>query len=1177
MVATVGIVFRLTEFAVRNFKRIEGSITKMEKAAEKGEASTRKFNVAMSALASGAAVGLVIAAKKAADLEDVLARLETVTRSTTQSMSTSMAGAEASARKFSTEYAVTAEKVIDAQFQLATAGVAVEEQIVGVQAAFKLAEATVGDFTQTTALLGQFLNTFGKNVELGYLTPLAKMQRLTDVVSSTVQRFQVTLPVLAQGFKFIIGPATQLNLKFEEVAVSLGILNTAGFRGTLAGTALSNMFNKLGRAVEKLDLDPSQFQDLTGNLKSMASFLRAVNEALADTSPIEAQSKLIEVFDIRAGRVIKTLANNVDALERLSNEFEVAKGATERMAATIQSTTSKELGKFINTIQNMGTSIGKVLNSFLRPFIVALNAIIKPIAMFVEQNRFLVTMLALVATGLAAASLASLAWFAATKLLVGVNILLNRTLFVGNAMMLGAAIRTKALAFWNGVLAIKMTLVALAATSVIGTLQALAVAFGIVGIVIAAATALFFFGKALVSFLFGSKSANLELTTQKKKLQELKSQYTDSTSKVRSLASEMKRLGRISRLGGNVINPEDFLGDSGLAKEAAKLLAQDLVKNTKDAIDTATKNIGTIGIFDQIAKQLSSEGAPKALVQKLSKALQQGLGEIQLFDPKDSKKSLQELIGENLDDLASATDLALRSVTVDIGSTIAIFKKLEASTEFIRAAGPESFFGSLLDEASLDAQNKRIELISKNLVALGNIDALAGPINDLKTLGFHANLTGEALENMQEEARIAGTDVGKAVKALTDRMQQQSAIAEKLRPSILGITGAWRRYQEATSRVRTSTTRLDSTLTQLEKGIKTTEQAVPKINKRLAEMRSEQDKLQKLSRILTLRLERLALVSKDAGATTVEEIKKIQKQLLSTEGQLGEIEININAGEIRKDLAKAFKGLTGFDIGSEIGKSIKKTSSVIQSSIADVLTGAIDNADFAMRMQNSLRKAMAGRAAIQIGNLFATKFINGIENRQQKFDTIFTKVLERLKPRLDNLLDAGKIQQAGQLMETAMDSVAMATTGIGLGLQEANKQAGDLEKQLNKISIAQLTANSRDKAFLNELVELTKATPKSVQQNIEQQARIAKFIQRAHAAGADEAVTFGERRLEILQDIKSDTKIQIDISSTGSKRVRDHVTKEEMDQIIKEVRAGLMEQVDEQVRQLEDQMNNLPR
>ena len=380
------VAFRVAELASAPLRRISDATVRLAGNASILTSEARAANASILALgaASGAAIGAM--SVSASQLEDALARLATATETNTGTIQGALDNAEASARAFSENFSTSAEEVIKAQFRLATAGVPVSEQIEATQGAFKLATATMGEFTVAAELLGSFLNTFGRTAELSFLSPTQKVAKITDIASSAVQKYQLDLDNLNDSLKFLVGPATTLGLPVAEVFGFAGALNTAGFRGTLAGTAISNAFNKIDKAVEELDLDVTAFTDAQGNLKSFGAFLDEVERSMSKMTSIERQSKAIQVFDIRAGRAINTLINMKASVAAFVAESEAAVGVTDRLAGIIESTTSAQFAQLGNVIQNTATYLGAQFNNSFKTMLPALKSAAQALRGFVGEN-----------------------------------------------------------------------------------------------------------------------------------------------------------------------------------------------------------------------------------------------------------------------------------------------------------------------------------------------------------------------------------------------------------------------------------------------------------------------------------------------------------------------------------------------------------------------------------------------------------------------------------------------------------------------------------------------------------------------------------------------------------------------------------------------------------------------
>lgn len=1120
---SVGITFRLTEFAVRNFNRIDTAITKMQKAAARGTSATKSFNVAMTATGTVAAINLGAAAVKAAELEDALARLETVTASSSQTIGTSLKQAESAARQFSTEYSASASEIISAQFEIATAGVAVEEQVVATQGAFKLAQATVGDFTQTAQLLGQFLNTFGTSVQFGYLDPMTKVERITDVLATTVQRFQATLPVLAEGFKFIVGPARQLNLKLEEVSVALGILNTAGFRGTLAGTALSNMFNKLERAVERLDLDPTKFQDLEGNLTGLADFMQEVNKAMANMTPLEGQIKLIEVFDIRAGRVIKTLADSADALERHSTELEIARGATERMAKIVETTSSKSFKQFINSITNIGTSIGKVVNGALQPLFRSLTFVANAVGGFIERNNVLITSLATLAT---VTLLANAAVFLTTSIVKALTIAYRALTGAKAADTAATAANTAALGANTAAAAAN----AAGALRLISMLGRAAVALGViarvVGIIIAAATVvsvLVAIGVAIAGVVVGFDLFSTAVEKSQAKIRAIREQFVDTASAARSLAAEIGRLGKAEALGVRApIARGDSLGRTRVAVLAAEKFAQDPAIDLAEALRQAFAEIGQKGILKDAVTLMLGDAATLSNVEINTKALEGIIRDIELFDPNAVDLSPFEKSEMALKTLAKATDVAKRAIVGDASEIVDAFTKIEnkfRTAEGFRLGG---FTEQFQEEFSLAIEN-----VVKQIDTLGQIPGLQKFVEDMRSLGVRADMPDDELEKFVNMVNTLGTVQRRVFMEGEKLIRGLGARYIELAPGISVITSRYDQYAQSVLRARTATTRLTSQTERLQKGLDTTDESLPKIAKRFNELQQAFEQAEEFAALEPLiqakidELKRAGLFVPKALQDALEESQAASRKAL-------EIQVTIDREKLNVELAKSFKALTGIEIGEQVAKNIKAAGSAIEGALTSVITQAVKRQEGVINFNDSLKRLAGERAAGIVSDLVGAAFV-GSEDRLKQFEVGVIKTMANAKSIIDEAFRSGDQELALELIRQSVERVANETLGISLNMKKSTEEASKLQEKLNSLTVDQLLADSPGEARFLDMIQRALEGPQTLPGLEKQAQRLVEITRMAQSTGfSDSAKRAGEELEDVLNRIDK-MKLEVDV------------------------------------------------
>ena len=381
-------------------------------------------------------------------LENALARLGTVAERTSTSLDTDLQSSLQNARAWSSQHVQSATEVVDAQFQLVTAGLTVKESLEGVSTAAVLATATGERLAGTAQLLASLFNTFGQTGSLATRDTQQAFVEMGDSIASTMQQFQVTLGPLAQGLAFVTGQAVQLGLSLNEVNVSLGILNTAGIKASNAGTGLQNVFIRMDDAIQKLNLDVNEFTDSAGNFTSIADFIEEVNRQLEGLTQMEKVLEIQRTFGQRAARTILVLGSQVEMLRKTTHAFDQSSGAAKRMQEIMERTTGSRLKIAVNNLKNLAQTIGQSLVPMLKGLADSFSGVLKLFTAATAKNPALVA--AFIALGGAAVIVTgAMLGFKAILVLVGKQALITASMLgvlkaafvaIAGPLAIGAAI-----------------------------------------------------------------------------------------------------------------------------------------------------------------------------------------------------------------------------------------------------------------------------------------------------------------------------------------------------------------------------------------------------------------------------------------------------------------------------------------------------------------------------------------------------------------------------------------------------------------------------------------------------------------------------------------------------------------------------------------------------------------
>jgi TP901 family phage tail tape measure protein len=1134
MATSFFVVMRMTEQISRPLRRMADAANVMGGAAGRLSNEFAALNgifVGFAATVVTATGATVVSATK---LEDALARLETVTSSTTKTMDTALLDATDSARRFSTQYTASITEFLDAQFEIGTAGIPVKEQIEATSSAFLLAKATVGDFTNAAQLLGSFLNTFGKTAEFNYLNPAEKMEAITDRLSVAVQKFQVTLPVLAESFKFITGPASTLNLNYAEMNAALGLLNTAGFRGTLAGTALSNMFNKLDRAVDKLNLDPTKFTDLNGELTSLAAFLDEVNRALGDKTSLEQQNILVDVFDIRAGRVIKTLLGNVDALKRFSSELDVSSGATKRMADIIENTASAKFTKLVHTISATAMILGQNLLPLIGWVSEKLTFLIDVIGRWMTRNGTVIaTILSVSAALLGLGTAVAATYFIISRISTGLTALIagSETLtrivrplvvvygFLSNVFR---AIAVSVVLFTRLLYAAILRMVTATTVTILfaSSLVALMSAFTVVGVV-----GLLAFG--LYKLVESIAATEVEFAKSREELDMMNRSYGSTLEMTARVANEVNKLGKTLRDNVNIpLLPDMKLGELPFAEDATRMMRENPAMNRVDAISKAMEEAGGMsGVVRQIARVLGEgERATLDFINSIIEIKTATDVTFAALNPLDQ-------IFKALEGKIHGIEMAIHALSGGNEAGAESIKVLTHNFNLLNREMTDMSRAKLLGQsfeaitANIDNLRGSSSQAIKDLVKFFDQAAALGErsgefkfaeIFDGQEMGWFSDGLVELNANSESFRKIASTwgfpiDSAKdGVEQLVSEISSLAAGAAKLDASLIGMKTSIRQVETITKSIGTQ-----FKLAEFGTGdfIRAQENAA----KKLAESEAGLQRISIAADFLRKSIESIESVENNPliNEEKFKEAKKFLEDLQEIEFQA---RVQINDAQVATE-ANKIKALIEKINGSFLSKQTQDDLKTLTESFGQVVNKALSGEVKGQAVFKNLRTA------------FQTQFIAAIQDDMSQllanaFTEDFRKAVDSARGVIQDAGLGGTLFEGiesgdifGQILKRAEEvspKLKKLLDGV-FNSGDGDKLAETFEKTLIESTVALTTAGAETASYLQVLQSVLQEGPgKNIAQIDQQIENVTRLLKDAGTFGGNDAVRPFEEILTAL-------------------------------------------------------------
>lgn len=469
---SVHAVFKLNDKMTAPIAKIEGRLSKMTRTASreldrldhgfsKIGKGMRHAGVVVAAGAASAAAGIAAVVKPALDLETAMAKVSTVISTTAGgSIPEALEKTKRAALDWSNVHTQSAEEFLEANYNMASAGLNSEQALAGTRAALTLATATLGDAATAGNLLATVYNNMGnKSADAG-----TEMMRLSDVLAKTQAVFQIAdLSQLNESLKMGAPAAIQYGISVEQLSNAVGALNTAGLQGSQAGTSFAASMRNMLKASRALKFEIAKTEsggvDFAGTLDNIAAKYGSF-EKMTDRQKLAFQ----KAFGDEGLRAISLLLGKTNEFNASLKAVTESERAAAKQQGQIESARGAALSRLGNQIHNVAGEFGEALLPALDMLKPLLDDTIKRVSSWIEANKGLVaskaaeyverfikalpeifTWLERIAIGVAvfygmeaAIKAARIATFLFNGVLIGVNALLTATAAGTTAAATGA-------------------------------------------------------------------------------------------------------------------------------------------------------------------------------------------------------------------------------------------------------------------------------------------------------------------------------------------------------------------------------------------------------------------------------------------------------------------------------------------------------------------------------------------------------------------------------------------------------------------------------------------------------------------------------------------------------------------------------------------------------------------
>ena len=269
-------------------------------------------------------------------------------------------------RQVGLETKFTATQVAGATKYLAMAGMNVDAINKSIKPIADL--ALIGD--EDLALIAD-LST---NIMTGYGLDEGAMSNVSDIISSTMTRSNVSITEIAESFKMAAGYLSASGVEFSEATAAIGVLGDAGMKATLAGTALRAMMIRFAKPTKEAKKVMEGFGvTFTETVDVMGEKVTKVRPLVDIFTELKEKGAGLEdlqrMFGTIGGNAALQLLNRTDKLGELTRQNRFSHGTSDFLADEKKNVvtglwyqmTSKFQDQFLVAFQRLAPSIEESL------------------------------------------------------------------------------------------------------------------------------------------------------------------------------------------------------------------------------------------------------------------------------------------------------------------------------------------------------------------------------------------------------------------------------------------------------------------------------------------------------------------------------------------------------------------------------------------------------------------------------------------------------------------------------------------------------------------------------------------------------------------------------------------------------------------------------------------------
>lgn len=341
------------------------------------------------------------------------------------------------AKELGAETIYTAQESAAAMQYMAQAGWDASDILSGMDGVLAAAAASGEDFAAVSSIVADTL--------AGFQMEASESARVADVLAQAAAKTNTDILTMGETFKNSAALAGALGYSIEDVSAAVGLMANVGVKGSVAGTALKNIFNGLTSSItlSGVNLGEVEYSAVNpdGSMKAFSEVISDLRGYFSQMSEVEKFTNAQNIAGLRGyNGLIAILEATDEQYAELYQEISSCTGAAQEMADVRLDNLKGDVEIFKSAVEGLKIEIGEDLNPDLRDTVQLGTDIVGWMREFVEEHPHAVEAITLITTTLSS-GLAALSGAAAIKAVIaalgGLGAILNPAVLAVGA---GAAI-----------------------------------------------------------------------------------------------------------------------------------------------------------------------------------------------------------------------------------------------------------------------------------------------------------------------------------------------------------------------------------------------------------------------------------------------------------------------------------------------------------------------------------------------------------------------------------------------------------------------------------------------------------------------------------------------------------------------------------------------------------------